>query len=66
MFVITCKYKNAIGIDKIDESTQIMNVKFGNPKRHNPDAEQARRPSADIDEIIKKVRKVKTPEQRRQ
>ena len=49
MFVITCKYKNAIGIDKVDESTHIMNVKFGNPKRPNPDIEQSKRQNTDLD-----------------
>jgi hypothetical protein len=44
-----------------------MNVKFGCPKRPNPDIDTSRVQHTDIDEIIyKKVKKVKTPEQRKQ
>jgi hypothetical protein len=44
-----------------------MNVKFGCPKRPNPDVDPSRVQHTDIDEIIyKKVKKVKTPEQRKQ
>lgn len=33
MFVITCKSKNAIGIEKVEEESKIANVRFVQGKR---------------------------------
>lgn len=55
MFIITCKSKNAIGIEKTDEMNSIMSVKFASSKKPYQE------PSP-----VKKTKKVKTLEQKRQ
>lgn len=49
MFVITCKSKNAIGIEKVQEENKIANVKFVQARRQTVESSP-----------IKKVKKPKT------